>query len=227
MSEKKNQLIIVGDSAFAEIAYEYFVFDSTYHVAAFAVEEKFRTKDTFKALPVVSFESMEEFYSPKIYSVFVAVTYIEMNGVRQRLVQGARSKGYNLASYVSSRAFVWRNVRLGEHCFIFEGNTLQPHVELGNNVICWSGNHIGHHSVIADNCFISSHVVISGFCEVGRNSFLGVNCSVGNNVKIGCKNWISPGAVVTRDTANYSMIKSPKPDLRAQTTLEYFGLIPD
>ena len=32
--EKKHKLIIVGDSAFAEIAYEYFTHDSEYEVVA-------------------------------------------------------------------------------------------------------------------------------------------------------------------------------------------------
>ena len=77
------------------------------------------------------------------------------------------------ASYVSPRAFVWRNVKLGEHCFIFENNVLQPFVNIGDNVVLWSGNHIGHHSKIGDHCFVSSHVVVSGFCDIGANCFLG------------------------------------------------------
>ena len=37
----------------------------------------------------------------------------------------------------------------------------------------WSGNHIGHHSVIEDNVFVSSHVVISGGVTIGDGCFLG------------------------------------------------------
>ena len=40
----ENKLIIVGDSAFAEIAYEYFTNDSNYEVVAFSVEDKFLSK---------------------------------------------------------------------------------------------------------------------------------------------------------------------------------------
>ena len=39
-----RNLIIVGDSAFAEVAYEYFTHDSPYRVVAFAVEREFLTK---------------------------------------------------------------------------------------------------------------------------------------------------------------------------------------
>jgi sugar O-acyltransferase (sialic acid O-acetyltransferase NeuD family) len=122
-----------------------------------------------------------------------------MNALRTRLYVEAKQKGYASASYISSRAFVWRNCRIGEHCFIFENNVIQPFVKIGNNVILWSGNHIGHHSTIKDHCFISSHVVVSGFVEVGESCFLGVNSTVANNITIGDRSLIGASAVVLGD----------------------------
>jgi acyl-[acyl carrier protein]--UDP-N-acetylglucosamine O-acyltransferase len=51
--------------------------------------------------------------------------------------------------------------------FVLEDNTIQPGVRIGDDVTLWSGNHIGHDSVIADHCFISSHVVVSGWVRIG------------------------------------------------------------
>ena len=62
---------------------------------------------------------------------------------------------------------VWARHEIGENCFIFEDNTIQPFVKIGDDVVLWSGNHIGHHAEIGDHCFISSHVVISGL-RAGR-----------------------------------------------------------
>lgn len=81
-----------------------------------------------------------------------------------------------------------------------ENNVLQYRVRVGNNVVLWSGNHIGHQTVIKDNVFISSHVVVSGYCEVGENCFLGVNSSIANNVTIARDCLIGMGAVVNKDT---------------------------
>jgi hypothetical protein len=145
--EKTKQLIVVGDSAFAEIAHEYFTHDSPYTVAGFSVEEKYRGKSTLFGLPIVPFEALEQEFPPAQYEVFVAVVYTQMNRLRTRLSTAARAKGYRLASYQSSRAFIWRNVKFGEHCFVFENNVVQPFVEIGTNVVLWSGNHIGHHSI--------------------------------------------------------------------------------
>ena len=52
-----------------------------------------------------------------------------------------------------------RRMFIGENTFIFEANVVQPGVTVGDNVVLWSGNHIGHDSVIEDHCFIASHAV--------------------------------------------------------------------
>lgn len=205
---KTKKLLIIGDSAFAEIAYEYFTFDSEYDVVGFAVESAYLKKNELFGLPVLAFEKVEEYFDPAEVEFYAALVYSQLNRLRKRLYQAAKGKGYRPASYVSSHAFVWQNVQLGEHCFIFEDNTLQPFVKIGNNVVLWSGNHIGHHSVVQDNCFISSHVVISGFCDIGENTFMGVNSTVANNVFIGRDSWISPSVTIMKNTNADSLYKA-------------------
>ncbi len=200
MSEQPRRLVLVGDSAIAEIAYEYFTHDSPYEVVGFAVDEAYLTREALFGLPVVAFQRLEEHFPPAEHSVYVAVGYNQLNRLRARFAADAKAKGYALASYVSSRAFVWRNVEIGEHCFIFEDNTVQPFVKIGDNVVLWSGNHIGHHSVIRDHVFVASHVVISGFCDIGAHSFLGVNATIANNVTVAADNLLGAGCTILRDT---------------------------
>lgn len=219
-----RNLVIVGDSAFAEIAREYFDEDTPYSVTAFSVESDYLNKDELHGLPVVPFEELEKIYAPDDYDVFVAVTYTQMNRLRARLAKQAKAKGYTLASYISPRAFIWKNVELGEHCFVFEDNTIQPYVKIGSNVVLWSGNHIGHHTVVRDNCFISSHVVISGFCDVGENSFLGVNSTLANNISVGRDNWIGPGVTIIKSTEN-SALYGAQPTVPSRvTSLRFFKI---
>lgn len=198
--KKNRKLIVVGDSAFAEVAYEYFTHDSEYEVVAFSVEQNFRKRTELFGLPIVNFESLETIYNPDEHYIFVATVYTNLNRLRTRLYNESKNKGFNIASYISSRAFVWKNVELGEHCFVFENNVIQPFVRLGNNIILWSGNHIGHHSIIKDNCFVSSHVVVSGFVEIGESCFLGVNSTIANNLKVAKDCWIGPSVTISKDT---------------------------
>jgi sugar O-acyltransferase (sialic acid O-acetyltransferase NeuD family) len=196
---KQRKLVLIGDGETAEMAYEYFTYDSPYDVVAFAVEAQYAKKTELAGLPVIHFEEIERLYPIDKHEAFVAISYTQLNRVRARLYHATKAKGYKLATYVSSKAFVWRNVEIGENCFIFENNVVQYAVKIGNNVVFWSGNHIGHQTVIKDNVFISSHVVVSGYCEVGENCFLGVNSCIANNIKIGRDCVIGMGAVIHKD----------------------------
>ncbi|MHB8084851.1 MAG: acetyltransferase [Dehalococcoidia bacterium] len=197
--DKQEDLVLIGDGEYGQIAYEYFTYDSPYRVVAFCAERDFLKRDELLGLPVVPFEQLEQAYSPNNYKIHVAITYTQLNRVRTRLYLKAKEKGYKAATYVSSKAFVWHNVKIGENCFIFENNVIQHMVEIGNNVVLWSGNHIGHRTKIGDNCYISSHVVISGYCEIGEYSFLGVNTALEDKIKIGKDCITGVGTVVVKD----------------------------
>ena len=204
----------MGDSAFAEVAYEYFTHDSEYEIVAFSVEKAFLKQQTLVNLPVIAFEEIEEHFSPEEHFFFAALVYTNLNRLRTRLYHAAKSKGYAPASYISSNAFVWPNAELGEHCFIFENNVLQPFVKLGDNVILWSGNHIGHHSSIGDHCFIASHAVISGFVSIKHSCFIGVNASVSNNITIGKDCVIGAGALIVKDLVEDSVVQGLAGEVR-------------
>lgn len=195
---KNKKLIIVGAGEFAEIAYEYYTFDSSYEVVAFAVETQFLKEKERFGIPIIPFESLADSYPPSQYYVFVAVYYGKLNRSRTRLYNKCKELGYHCASYISSKSFVWHNVIIGENTFIFEDNTIQYHVKVGNNVVLWSGNHIGHRTVIEDNCWLTSHDVVSGFCKIGKNSFIGVNATIGDEVTLGEDTVFGAGAVTVK-----------------------------
>jgi sugar O-acyltransferase (sialic acid O-acetyltransferase NeuD family) len=214
----KKPLILIGDGAFAEIAFEYFTHDSEFEVVAFSVEQPYLKRDTLFDRPVVAFEDIEKRFPPAGHHFFAALVYTQLNRLRTRLYRAAKAKGYSAASYISPRAFVWRNVRLGEHCFVFEGNVVQPFSEVGDNVVLWSGNHIGHHSRIGNHCFISSHVVISGFATIGESCFFGVNSTIADKIQIGSDCLIGAGALVSRHLGQNQLIKAQPGEVSAKVT---------
>lgn len=198
MSKKK--IFIIGTGEFAKIAYEYFTYDSDFEVAGFCVNKLYLKDNVLFDLPVHPYEEVERHYPSSEFKAFVGIPASDLNRVRTRFYRDLKSKGYSFATYVSSKAFVWRNVEIGENSFIFENNTLQPFVIVGNNCILWSGNHIGHRTVIHDNCFVTSHSVISGYCDIGQGSFIGVNSTLNDNIKIGESCLIGSGSLIVKDT---------------------------
>jgi sugar O-acyltransferase (sialic acid O-acetyltransferase NeuD family) len=208
-------LVIIGNGEIAEMACEYFDHDSERQVVGFAIGAEYIKEGTLHDRPVTPLGQLVATWPPETHDAFVAIGDVQLNRVRRRQVEACKAMGYRLASYVSSRAFVWRNVEIGENCFILEHNVLQPFTRVGDNVTLWSGNHIGHRSVIEDDVFMSSHVVVSGFCRVGARSFVGVNAALAHQVEVAADNFIAMGAVVTASTEPDSIYQGNPAEKRA------------
>ena len=196
-----KKLVIVGTGLFAEVVCTYFRAERKYEVVAFSADASYVERSPqVMGLPVVDFAGVESKYPPAHCDVFIAIGFRDLNRIRARFFEQAKAKGYTCASYVHSSVVWWPESRLGENVFIFEDNTIQPFVTVGDDTIFWSGNHIGHHSTIGSHCFITSHVVISGSCSVGDYSFIGVNATVRDGISIGARNIIGPGSLILKNT---------------------------
>ena len=212
------KIVVFGAGDMARLAHFYFSTDSVHEVVAFTVDEEFRSADSFLDLPLVGFQRVAELYPPSTHGLFVALSYARMNQVRAMKYEAAKALGYQLVSYVSSRATVLTQYPHGDNCFILEDNTIQPFVRIGNNVTLWSGNHVGHDSTIDDHCFISSHVVISGHVHVERNCFLGVNATLRNGITIGDHTLVGAAAVIMKSTKPRSVYLGQRAELFAKTS---------
>ena len=195
----KQGLVIFGTSDIAQLAHYYFSTDSDYEVLAFTVDASYLSVSEFCGLPVVPFEAVSRIFPPSKHAMFIALSYSKLNQIRKEKYLAAKGMGYRLASFISPHATILNNGRIGENCFIFEDNTIQPFASIGNNVTLWSGNHIGHHSIVHDHCFIASQVVISGGVEIGESCFIGVNATLRDHIKIGEKCVIGAGALLLSD----------------------------
>jgi sugar O-acyltransferase (sialic acid O-acetyltransferase NeuD family) len=194
-----KRLVIFGAGQIAQVADYCFTEDSGYEVVAFAVDADYLSEKEAFGRPLVAFEEVERRYPPDGFALFVAMGYGGLNRQRADKVAAARQKGYRLAHYVSSRAWVWKGFEARDNLFLLEHNTIQPHVRIGENTTLWSGNHIGHHTTIGDNVFIASHAVVSGSVTIGDDCFLGVNATIADNVTVGARCVVGAGALVTRD----------------------------
>jgi sugar O-acyltransferase (sialic acid O-acetyltransferase NeuD family) len=193
-------LVIFGTGDIARLARHYFTRDAGRTVAAFTVDGAYCTEAEFQGLPLVPFEEVAVRYPPEGFELFVALSYRDMNRLREAKYHAARAMGYVLPSYVSSRCSYLTDAPVGDNCFILEDNTIQPFVTIGSNVTLWSGNHIGHDSTVADHVFISSHVVVSGHVTVGSHCFLGVNATLRNSITLAPATLVGAGAVIMKDT---------------------------
>jgi sugar O-acyltransferase (sialic acid O-acetyltransferase NeuD family) len=196
-----SDVVLFGLGDFARIARVYLTEDSPHRVVAFSANERYVQSDELDGVPVVPFETLEQTHPPDGHAMFVAIGFSGVNKARRDVYDQCKARGYELITYVNSRATRWGKVALGDNCFVFEENVIQPNVRIGNDVILWSGNHIGHDSTIEDHVFIASHAVISGNVTIGESSFVGVNATFRDGIKVAPRCVIGAGALIMKDTS--------------------------
>jgi len=202
------KVVIFGTSQWAELAHFYLTHDSPHEVVAFTLDRDYLEEKQFKNLPVIAFDELEQHYPPAEYRLFIPISFKRMNHARAQKYEEAHARGYSMISYVSSKATIWPGFKCGENCFIFEDNTIQPFVELGSDIVMWSGNHIGHHSRIKDHVMITSHVVISGCCTIEPFCFFGVNATVRDETIVARETLVGAGVVILKDTKEFEVYKA-------------------
>jgi sugar O-acyltransferase (sialic acid O-acetyltransferase NeuD family) len=199
------KVVLFGVMDTAELAHYYLEHDSDHEVVAFTVNREYMQEDTFRGLPLVAFEDVETLFPPQEYSFFVPMTGRNMNRNREKIYNEAKAKGYSFISYISTHATILDKSVVGENCFILEDNTIQPFTTIGNNVVLWSGNHIGHHGQIKDHVFFTSHVVLSGHCVIEPYSFFGVNSTIRDYTHIEQGTLVGMAAAITKDTEEWGI----------------------
>lgn len=183
MKNKKNKIIIFGTAEIASMAKFYFNKEGM-EVSAFTIDGKYISEDFKDKTPIVPFNEIEDRYNQSEFNMHVALSYSQQNKLREKKFFEAKKKGYFLQSYISSKSDINKSVNFGENCFVLENQTIQNDVKIGQNVVIWSSNHIGHGTSINDHTYLSSHVVISGHCKIGKRCFFGVNSSIGDFIDI-------------------------------------------
>lgn len=194
-----SKIVIFGAGKIADQAYFYLTNDSPHEIVAFTVDGAYLTKGEMFNRPVVPFEDTQDKYPPCDFKMFIAVGYQDLNKFRAQKYAESKIKGYELISYISSRASNFGRVEVGDNCFILENAVIQPCSKVGNNVFIWSGNHIGHHATVSDHCYIAGQVIISGNTTIEPYCFIGVNATIGHEITIGRESFIGAEVLITKN----------------------------
>ena len=206
-----KKLLIFGTGEIGELAHFYFTHDSEWDISGFICDDVYFQQAEFLGLPCIKLSEISN-YSTENYAVHVALSYRKLNQIREEKYKAFKALGYEMPSYISSKSTIWSR-DIGDNCFILEDQTIQPNTKIGNNVMLWSGNHIGHGSVIEDHVYIASHVVIAGHCHIGERSFIGVNTALKDFITIGKDCFLGMGAVVTKNCSDGAVCISPRSEI--------------
>lgn len=219
-----KRVVIFGGGDQARTAYVYLSEDSPHEVAAFTAHDAKDADQTLMGVRMVPFATLEEHYPPDEFAIFIAIGYRRVNRNRAEVFDECVRRGYELISYVSSRASHSSKLALGRNCFILENCAIQPFVSIGDNVVISAGSIIGHDCVIGDHCFIAPGVVITGGVTVGPYCFVGANATLRNGVRVGRECVIGAGAIILKDTKDREvyLVKGTDPSSISASALSSF-----
>ena len=205
-----QKIIIFGAGKIADVAFYYLQNDSPYDIVAFTVDEVHIDAKEKLGLPVIPFEYVQKMFPPDVFKMFVAVGYQDLNRFRTRKYLEAKEKGYELISYVCSRATNFAEIQIGDNCFVLENAVIQPCSRIGSNVFIWSGNHIGHHATVQDHCYIAGQVIIGGSSVIEPYCFLGINSTISHEITVGHTSLIGAGTFITKNVPPGSVYIAPE-----------------
>lgn len=200
-----SRILLFGAGKIAEKAYFYLTNDSPHDVVAFTVDGEHLTAKEKLGLPVIPFADAQDRYPPEEFKMLVAVGYQELNKFRAEKYKEAKAKGYELISYVSSRASNVGGVEIGDNCFVLEFAVIQPCARIGSDVFIGSGNQIGHHASVEDHCYLAGNAVVSGTTRIGPYCFIGVGATLGHEISVGAESFIGAGSLITKNVETKSV----------------------
>ena len=199
-------VVIFGAAMSAQVVHAFLNKDSDHRVVGFTVHAAYATSDRFEGLPLVPWERLEEAFPPTQVQLLGPIGYRGLNEFRRDRYLEGKARGYRFASFVHPSCIVYTK-EIGEHCFILPGTTIEPYVTIGNNVIIWSGSHLGHHCVVGDYCFFSGQVLVAGAARIGERCFVGFNAAVAPGLSIGDGCFLSAGTIVVKNIPAGSIVR--------------------
>ncbi len=203
-----KKLLLFGSARITRLLHFFISEEKKHEIAAFVVDEAYKSSDSFCSLPLVSAETVTERYPPDSHEMLVALGYNNLNAIRKAKYLAMKSLGYKLISYIHPSNIVASNVEIGENTIIMESNVIQPFAKIGNNVLIFSKNNIAHDCVIEDHACITGLTNLSGESRVGESSFISINSTIGTFVKVGKNCVIGAHTWLNNDTEDDSVYQS-------------------
>jgi UDP-N-acetylglucosamine acyltransferase len=97
-----------------------------------------------------------------------------------------------------------KGVKIGSDNVIRESVTINSGcyrmTKLGNGIWMLKGSHVGHDTIVGDNCVVGCNVIFSGHCYIGKHSNIGLGVVLHQFSVIGGGSMLGMGAVVTKQS---------------------------
>lgn len=201
-----ENLIIIGTSTTAKTIFQFVQHYSLYNVLGFAVNEQYRTVETFCGLPVYTIEKLDTFIDKSKDKLFVAIQWNNLNADRKKVYENLKQQGFSFANLISPNAIVNGNIK-GDNCWIADQVAIDFGAVIYNNVFIKVGAYISN-AIIFEHCFIGAKSLIAGGVTIGQQSFIGLGAIIFDFVQVGEKCIVGGATALKRNLNDFSVYKT-------------------
>lgn len=178
-----ENIVIYGETAFAERIYSYIKYEKSLNVLAFTNARTFKEKDNIQDIPVIAFENLNEKLGGIEFGILIAVGYVQMNNIRKKIYQECKDAGHRITTYISKTSILYSD-NIGEGCIVMPNVYVGPNCNIGNCNIIASNTCLSHDNNIGDFNFISSNAIFGGHSTVCDNCFIGLGSVIRDGITI-------------------------------------------
>lgn len=129
-------------------------------------------------------EDIDEFQK-KGFCFLITVGQIKSSVIRRSLFELLQTKKADVATVVSSLAYVSKHSTLGAGSIVLNYASVSAGASIGVNCIINTFANIEHEVVIGDHSHVSTGAMINGNVTIGKNCFIGSGSVITNGVTIG------------------------------------------
>ena len=177
-----RNLIIFGDTPFAERLFRYISIEAKDKVIAFTQEKSYISRKEIQGIPVVPFEEIDEHFNED-FEIIIGIGYTQMNQLKKKIYKMCKEKKYKVGTYISSNAIVYSS-EFGEGCFIAPGSIVGPGCKLGVCNYLESSVVLSHDNSLGNFNFLSTNVVLGEFSKIINNCFVGLHSTIRDDICI-------------------------------------------
>lgn len=198
-----ENIVIIGTSTTAIHVYEFIKFYNLFNVVGFAVDDDYKTGDSFQEKPLYSISDLHSVIDKDKDCVFVAMLWNHLNADRKQLYNRIKRMGFRCANLIAPTAVI-RGRIIGDNCWLHDYTVVQNDAEIESDVMIMAYSLIGAHAHVHSHCFLGAKCTVAGGCSVGEQTFVGINSTVFDDTLIGNKCIIGACTAVKRNMPDNS-----------------------
>ena len=200
-----KKVIVYGMNILSKMLYYDSLGNDNFEIACFAVDtDHLNGRNQMLGLPLVGMDEIQVLCPPDKYDMVALFDGYDCMRDREKKYIKAKSKGYTLRNYISSKADAPANISMGDNNIVMGQSHIGIEGVMGSNNLIRQSVYLGHGFKLGDNNVITAGCSIGGDCDFKNNCYIGLGSTIVNNTTIEEETLIGAGCVVIRNTEPYS-----------------------